>query len=242
MAKDKRQWDRYRPPAQQRGEGGTSAPAESTKSSKPAATARPSTTAQRTSTKSTNAASSRASQDARDAQRSMAPWLVALVVVIVVVVIAVVVTKVNDAGSNPGDNPELDRKTLDATFLDDAIAVAKDKGGDDPVSMSLSDYQLTVEYFDPNAQQVSRYRFSTSREGYSVDVEENPYPEYRPRRFQINEITAQALIDAVDTALDKASEATYFTLTVEADRETGDVSIVVRASGDGDRVEITTAP
>lgn len=232
MAKDQR-WTRYRPPSEKRGEDGRST---SKKPLPPKATSSTSGAGNKSS-----AGKTAADKKAGRSTTSTVPWLVALLVVGVIVVITVVVAKVGGGDDELGDNPEIERKTLTVQFLADALALAEEKNDTDPVSLRLSDYNLAIEYFDPTAQEISRFQFDTYSKGYRVTVDENPYSDYRPPRFPLSMVSPQALIDAADAALAKSSNASYFDVTVEADPETGEVAIVASVSGD-ERVEVTSEP
>src|SRR5690606_13774946 len=95
------------------------------------------------------------------------------------------------------------------------------------------------EYFDPNRRQTRRLEsYRTDGPGeYAVRVSESYYDQYEPRPFDLTTITPTMLIDTVEDAPRRTSSATYRTLTVEADRDTGQVTTVTRISADDNFTE-----
>lgn len=226
MAK-KRSWSRYQPPAEKRTEDG-----------------------QRVQPKQKPAAKPRPQQSRRPAKPTPTPakqtgsavgGLIALVVVVAVIVIIAVVVAVN-SDSDDDNNPDLDLSLLTVDFIGDTLAKATAEEGSDAVSVRLDEYGMTVEYFDPNKRQ-SRY-FETRgyrEDGYTLRVEKSYYDDYQPRPFDLSVLEPEDLVAAVEEALERTDDIYTYSLRVEADRQSGDVSIVTNVSGD-DSISVTRAP
>ena len=233
MAGNKR-WDRYRPPSEKRNESGR--PISSAAKPKP-------TTSKSAATKSAATKPAATKPAASSSGSRTVPVTAALIVGFVVIVIVAVVVAVNSDSEASGDNPDIDRSLLTVDFIGSSFARATEVEGEQAVSVRLDEYGVTVEYFDPNKRQIRSFETRGGDDGgYTLRVEESYYDDYQPRPFDLAVLDPADLIADVDAALEKVDDATTFYVRIEADRETGEVAVVTRVSGNGDHVTVTSAP
>ncbi|WP_377324495.1 hypothetical protein ACFJIY_06555 [Pimelobacter simplex] len=213
-------WKRYRRPGDPRTEDGTPAtPRTPTAPKKPAAPTAPKKPAAPTSRNR--------------------PWLVAGVVVAVVGVIALVAVLARGGDDGPARN-EVDTEVLDGDFVTTALAHAVEAApGQQPVSVRLDEYGLSVEYFDPNTEVVRTIETAHyDPDGYRVRNRENEYDDYAPGRFPLDLAAPGAMIDQVRAALDRAEGAWAWRLEIQVDPASRDVVMTTDVSA-SDAVEVS---
>ena len=166
-----------------------------------------------------------------------------IVAFVVIVIIAVVVAVNSDSDGGGGDNPDIDRSLLTVDFIGSSLAKAQAVEGDQAIGVRIDEYGVTVEFFDPNERQIRRFETHGYDEGgYTLRVDESYYDDYQPRPFDLTALSPARLVADINAALDKADGATSFYVRIEADRETGKVAVITRISGDGDQINVTSAP
>lgn len=226
MAKNSR-WSRYKPPAEKRNEMGQ--PVTSTEPPrKPKRASKPKIMPPKAKTTSSV---------------KLSGWikgLIALAIIIPIVVVIVVSVKASN-GDGDSSNPDIDTSLLNEAFIGSSLSRALEVEGPDAVSLRLSEYGMTVEYFDPNKRESRYFETNDYVDGYEVRVEKTHYDDYQPRPFDLSTIDAATLVEAVEDALTRTDDIYTYSLWIDADRETGEVSMVVSVSGD-ESVEITSAP
>lgn len=246
MAK-KRRWSRYQPPADRRDENGgrVSPPRQAADAASRSTSSRSSGSSRSTSEakpKPQSKPGAKAPQSTSASESKLSSWiraLIALAVIVPIVVIIIVAVKAGGGDSNP--NPDLDTDLLNREFIANSLALALEVEGKDAVALRLDQYGMSVEYFDPNARQRRLFETNDYVEGYTLRVEESYYDEYMPRPFDLAIIDADTMIAAVNDALTRTHDIYTYRLLIEADRETGEVSMVVDVDGE-DSVEVTSAP
>ena len=222
----KRSWKRYRPPSERRDESGRAVEQATS------ATARTKTAPPR----DTRPRPSRAGS-APKAHRSA--WVGVLVGLgVVAVVVGIVVAAQSDDGD---DTSQIDTELLNVEFVTRSLDRAIEEEGEKAVSLRLTEYGLTVEYFDPNARESRYFETNSYTEGYELRVEETRYEDYQPRPFDVSVLSPARIVAAVEDALGGVDDPYSFSLRVSADQESGEVSMVTSVSGD-DSVEVTQAP
>lgn len=233
----KRGWRRYRPPSERRDERGRpvgrSSPraagaAKPDRSPGPPDPGRPSKADRRRAARSAAAA--------KRSKGSLAGLLVGLGVVAVVV--GIVVAAQSDDGD---DTSQIDTELLNVEFVTRSLDRAVEEEGEKAVSLRLTEYGLTVEYFDPNARESRYFETNSYTEGYELRVEETRYEDYQPRPFDVSVLSPARIVAAVEDALGGVDDPYSFSLRVSADQESGAVSMVTSVSGD-DSVDVTQAP
>ncbi|WP_156392078.1 MULTISPECIES: hypothetical protein [unclassified Nocardioides] len=226
MAKNSR-WSRYRPPAEKRDETGQPIGASTPK---PKPRSRPK-----------KAATSKVMPPKPKAKSGvqLSGWVGLLIGVVSLAVVVGIIVAANSGDDDPSG--EIDTSLLTEEFIGEGLAEALEVEGKDAVSVRLSEYDLTVEYFDPNKRESRYFETNDYVDGYEVRVEKSHYDDYQPRPFDLSTIDAATMIAAVKDALTKTDDIYTYSLRIDADRETGVVSMVVSVSGD-ESVEVTSAP
>ncbi|KRA31247.1 hypothetical protein ASD81_17455 [Nocardioides sp. Root614] len=166
-------------------------------------------------------------------------WVGLLIGVVSLAVVVGIIVAANSGDDDPSG--EIDTSLLTEEFIGEGLAEALEVEGKDAVSVRLSEYDLTVEYFDPNKRESRYFETNDYVDGYEVRVEKSHYDDYQPRPFDLSTIDAATMIAAVKDALTKTDDIYTYSLRIDADRETGVVSMVVSVSGD-ESVEVTSAP
>lgn len=224
---NKSRWSRYRPPAEKRDETGQPVGAPKPKP-KPRSKPRPRATPKVMPPKA----------KARSGVQ-LSSWVGLLVVVAALAIVVAIIVAANSGDDDP--NAEIDSSLLTEEFIGESLAEALAVEGKDAVSVRLSEYDLTVEYFDPNKRESRYFETNDYIDGYRVRVEKSHYDDYQPRPFDLSTIDAATMIAAVKDALTETNDVYSYSLRIAADRETGVVSVVVSVSGD-ESVEVTSAP
>lgn len=237
---NKRRWSRYQPPAEKRDEHGQ--PVRAAARPRPKATPKPARVMPPKPTPKTKSSSKSKSSSKPKPGPALGGWIGGLTVLAVIVAITVGITVAVKAGNaDEPSNPDLDTTLLTEDFIGSSLAEALEVEGKDAVSVRLDEYGMRIEYFDPNARQSRYFETNDYVDGYTLRVEESFYDDYQPRPFDLSTIDAATMIAAVEDALTKTDDIYTYSLRIEADRETGDVSMVVSVSGD-DTVDTTVAP
>lgn len=239
---NKRRWSRYQPPAEKRDEHGQ--PVRAASRPRPKPTPKPTPKPARVMPPKPRPAPKTKAKSSSKAQPTSAlgGWIGGLTVLAVIAAITVGITVAVKAGNaDEPSNPDLDTSLLTEDFIGSSLAEALEVEGKDAVSVRLDEYGMRVEYFDPNARQSRYFETNDYVDGYTLRVEDSFYDDYQPRPFDLSTIDAATMIAAVEDALTTTDDIYTYSLRIEADRETGDVSMVVSVSGD-DAVAVTTAP
>lgn len=227
----KRSWKRYRPPSERRDESGRPVERATT------ATARTRTAPTKPTPPRPTRPRPSGTRPAPKGKRSARVGVLAGIAVV-----AVIAGIVAAARSDDGDGTsQIDTELLDVEFVAESIDRAIAEEGDQAVSLRLTEYGLTVEYFDPNARESRYFETNSYTRGYELRVEETHYEDYQPRPFDVSVLSPARMVAAVEEALDEVDDPYTFTLRVSADQESGEVSMVTSVSGD-DSVDITQAP
>lgn len=231
---NKRRWSRYQPPAEKRDEHGQ--PVRAKSRPRPKATPKPARVMP-----PKPAPKSKATSKVQP-KSTLGGWIGGLIALAVLAAITVGITVAVKAGNaDEPSNPDLDTTLLTEDFIGASLAEALEVEGKDAVSVRLDEYGMRVEYFDPNARQSRYFETNDYVDGYVLRVEDSFYDDYQPRPFDLSTIDAATMIAAVEEALTTTDDIYTYSLRIEADRETGDVSMVVSVSGD-DTVDTTVAP
>lgn len=158
-----------------------------------------------------------------------------------VVAVVVGVFAIAQSGDDDDTTSEIDRKLLTVDFVTESIERAVEEEGPKAVSLQLTEYGLTVEYFDPNDRESRYFETNSYTDGYELRVETTHYENYQPVPFDLAVLSPARIVGAVEEALESAEDAYTFTLRASVDRESGEVSMVTSVSGE-ESVDITQAP
>lgn len=227
---NRRRWSRYKPPVEKRDETGQPV---ATPTAKPKQKARSRSTS--TSTSKVMPPKAKAGTGVK-----LSSWVGFLIVVVSLAVVVGIIVAANSSDDD-GISGDVDTSLLNEEFVGDGLALALEVEGKDAVSVRLSEYNLTVEYFDPNNRETRYFETNDYVDGYELRVEKSHYDDYQPRPFDLSTIDAATMIAAVEDALTKTDDVYTYDLRIAADRETGEVSMVVSVGGD-ESIDITSAP
>ncbi len=222
----KRRWSRYKPPAEKRDETGQPV---AVRNAKP----KPKPRSRSTSKVMPPKPKARAGV-------KLSSWVGFLIVVVSLAVVVGIIVAAN-SGDDEGISGDVDTSLLTEDFIDEGLAQALKVEGKDAVSVRLSEYDLTVEYFDPNNRETRYFETNDYVEGYELRVEKSHYDSYQPVPFDLSTIDAATMIAAVKDALTKTDDVYTYDLRIDVDRDTGDVQWVVSVGGD-DSIQVTSAP
>lgn len=222
MAKKSR-WSRYRPPTEKRDEAGQ--PVVPDRGPRPRAQAKPKVMPPKAKAKT---------------PVKLSAWVGFLLVVVSLAVVVGIIIAAN-SGDDDEISGDIDTSLLTEEFVGESLAQALEVEGKDAVSLRLTEYGMTVEYFDPNRRESRYFETNDYVDGYEVRVEKTHYDGYQPRPFDLSTIDATTMIEAVEDALTKTDDIYTYSLRIDADIDTGEVAMVVSVSGD-DSVEVTSAP
>lgn len=237
MARSRR-WKGYQPPQAPRTEEGRvvddlppappASPDESRPGRTPKSTSKPAAQRER-----------RAGQQKQHQKKAATPrrhagrWWLAGIVAAIVVVVAIVANSDGDDDGNDG----VRREALTAAFVEKAFANARAEAGGgslEVVSVRLSEYDVSVEYYDPNRDESRIVETDTYGDGYDVRVEPNRYRDYRPRPFDLTVVDPTRFVASVTDALADADDPDYVTAEVRVDPDSGRIEQSVRVSADED--------
>lgn len=228
MAKKSR-WSRYQPPSEKRDETG-----------QPVADVRPRPKPKQSSRPKVRSSKVLPPKAKAKTGVKLSGWVGLLIVVAPLAVVVGIVLAAN-SGDDDDISGDVDTSLLSEEFIGESLTKALEVEGKDAVSLRLSEYGMTVEYFDPNNRETRYFETNDYVDGYEVRVEKSHYDDYQPRPFDLSTIDAATMIAAVKDGLTKTDDIYTYGLRVAADRETGKVDMVVSVSGD-ESIEITRAP
>lgn len=235
---DKPTWRRYDRPgetARRDEDGRLSTPPQSKTASKPAPKPKPKP--KPADSKPVGGLSAAARANTGNKKAGVIALAAAIIGVPLLIGVIVGVREDNDTPSG-----DFDTSMLDVSLVEDGLQkIQKAEGRDQVVSVVLSQYDLSVEYYDSNADQRRTYSVNDYRDGYRLQVSDNEYDDYRPRPFDIDEVSSTDLVDLAKQAIDAAHEPYSFDVTVEVDYNSREpqMTATARAYGDGD-AEIVT--
>ncbi len=246
-----RRWRPYKPPVEQRNEsgqptrsGGSGGSGAGTAAGrKPSGTRRP---ARKPATTRPSRSSDRASskKDPTPPKKGLGTraWIYIALVVIGPLVIAGIIAaaRSGDDGGAAG-NPDIDTKLLNEGFITRSLANAAAEEGDQPVSVRVSEYGVSVEYFDPNTKRIRTVETNGYSDGYDIRVRPG-YDDYAPQRFALDLADPDAMIAAVEDALEEARDGYSFDLRIDVQPGTTGAAVVTMTASVSapDRVEIAT--
>lgn len=235
MAKSRR-WNRYQPPERRRTESGRKVedgPATPVATTRPKSASKPTPPSRpRPTSKAT---------PARGTSTKAVWWSVLASLGVLVAVIAIVAAA---RGGDGASEPAYATETLDEAFIADGLQLALDEApeGSDPVGFEINEYEVRVEFFDPNRDRttsLTRSTYDVDSDGYRTEVRDSYYDDYAPRPIDLDLIVPADVISAAETALAEAEDPYSWSVVVSADYDTGVVSMVADAYGD-ESAEITT--
>ena len=232
----KRRWSRYRPPTEVRTEDGRPQRARvipPPPSDDLSAKGRP------TKQRAGRSGSSGSSRDAREkaarkpggkpAKRRTGAWIAGGIVVGAIGLplgIAAIADRDKDEAAGITDD------LVNTEFIGESLAHAIEEEGERATLVRFDEYGLQVEYFDPNDNRLRTVQTDSYTDGYTVRVEENHYDDFRPRPFDLRLVEPSAVVKAVEEALTEVDDPYTFSLRIEADRDSGEVTLVTYVSGD----------
>ncbi len=233
-------WSRYRRPSTTKpepGEDATAAESQAEPGAKAKVKAKP-VIPPPPKRKSTEKSRSKSSRDGTGKRTWRSPAAV------LAVLGAGVAVAIGVAANNGGTEEDaVDTTLLDEAFLRGAFDRATEEVGDQVIGVQLNYYSLSIETFDPTADRLTTYQETDSLDGYELRVENNHYDDYRPRPFDLSDIEPAALVAAAEEALEHTEAPERFDVRVEADNESGEVTVVATASGeDFEDVEVVATP
>lgn len=166
--------------------------------------------------------------------------------VAVVGVIALVVALVRSGDDGP-DRGSVQTEVLAEDFVSAALAHATEAApGQQPITVRLDEYGLSVEFYDPNTEKVRTVETAHyDPDGYRVRTRDNEYDDYHPGRFPLDLAQPSAMIAQVRAALDRADGPWSWRLEIEVDDASRDVVMTTDVSADEDveqRAVLQSAP
>lgn len=214
-------WKRYRRPGDPRTEDGTPAtPRTSTAKKRAPAATKPATTK---------------GKPAPAPARKSRSWLGVGAGVAVVAVIVLVAALARSGDDGP-DHGTVETETLAEDFVTTGLAHAVEASpGQQPISVRLDEYGLSVEFYDPNTEKVRTVEtVRYDADGYRVQTRDNEYDDYHPGRFPLDLAQPGAMIDQVRGALARADAPWSWRLEIEVDDESRDVAMTTSVSASDD--------
>lgn len=148
-------------------------------------------------------------------------------------------------GDGGSDEPEVDTTYLQADTLSGVLAEAEEAHEGipgSPLSVRIGESSVDIEYFDPNADELWTYSSADYLDGYSIRVERNADVDRygRPRPLDLDAIDPAAVESAAEQVLAEADDPDYFTATIMADSESGEVRYDISVSDGDDYLDVTT--
>ncbi|WP_141014424.1 hypothetical protein [Nocardioides sambongensis] len=237
-------WRRYRRPGDPRDEEGQTSGAKPSPKAAGGSASTKSPSTKSPSTKSGAAAKPRSDARSGSSGRRRGAYLGGGAVLLTLAVIGIAAA-VDGDGDGGSDEPEIDTTFLQADTLTSVIEEAEEAHTDiqgSPISVRIGESSVDVEYYDRTSDELWTYSSTDYLDGYTIRVRRDADAARfgRPRPIDLDAIDTAALETVAERLVEDADDPDYYTVTIEADDETGEITYDMTVSSGDDYLRVTT--